>query len=88
MVFYSQEMAGDHAWGAYDVICTALWQQSGHFGRKHCWTHSSTVFPLFLKGLGYNQQFVIVQERVTSTPDAILSVEWDCISHNLKLGKP
>ena len=45
--------------GAYDVICSALWQRSGHFGGKHSWTHGQTMFPLFLKGYSYNQQFVI-----------------------------
>ena len=31
--------------GVYDIICAALWQWSGYFCGKHCWTHSSTVFP-------------------------------------------
>ena len=59
-----------------------------HFGEKHSWTHSQTMFPLFLKGYDYNRQFVIVQERVAVMPNVILSIGQDCIGRNPKIAEP
>ena len=53
------------ACGAYDIFCTAVWWQSGDFGRKHHWTCSQTMFPLFLEGYSNNQQFVIVWGEIS-----------------------